>query len=88
MFKNWKIFSLWILFSETVGFTAGILTRKASQMYASDIISCCMDFTIRSNGLWSCEEFFITNIKTTHSRINILFHTIIFEFLQLFSLVA
>ena len=34
-FKNWKTFSLWILFSEAVGFTAGIL---ATQIYANKII--------------------------------------------------
>ena len=37
-FKNWKTFSLWILFSEAVGFTAGILTREATQIYANEII--------------------------------------------------
>ena len=36
--KNWKILCFWIALSESVGITAGILTRKDVQIYSSEII--------------------------------------------------
>ena len=35
--KKWRIFALWILFSEAVGITAGILTRNDTVIYSTEI---------------------------------------------------
>ena len=38
IFKNWKIFSLWVIFSEAVGITAGILTREGTKIYNAQVV--------------------------------------------------
>ena len=35
--QNWKIYAFWILFTELVGFLAGLLTREGTELYGLTI---------------------------------------------------
>lgn len=36
--RTWKVYALWILFTEAVGALSGFLTRKGSQIYSETVI--------------------------------------------------
>ena len=36
--RTWKVYALWILFTEAVGALSGFLTRKGSQIYSETVV--------------------------------------------------